>query len=71
MCNKDLVELLHRLGKDAQLADWCWPDDTVLLPADFWDALGEFLKAIGIKNADFSCMKEESNGWEQQEKEEG
>ena len=49
MSNKELAELIHRLGKDAKLTCWDWKDDSIYVDEDFWKALSELLAALGLK----------------------
>lgn len=49
MSNKEIVDLLHRLGKDAELTYWSWEDDSIYVYKDFWEALSSTLQALGIK----------------------
>ena len=49
MSNKELVDLIHRLGKDAKLTGWDWKDDSIYVYEDFWKALSELLAALGLK----------------------
>lgn len=49
MSNKELVDLIHRLGKDAKLTRWSWKDDSIYVYEDFWKALSELLATLGLK----------------------
>lgn len=49
MSNKEIVDLIHRLGKDAELTHWNWKDDSICVYEDFWKALSELLAALGLK----------------------
>ena len=43
-----MYDLIQRLGKDARLTELA-KDGTLMVYADFWQAFGELMKAIGIK----------------------
>ena len=49
MSNKELADLIHRLGEDAELTNWNWKDDSVYVYGDFWKALSELLAVLGLK----------------------
>ena len=49
MSNKELVDLIYRLGNDANLTEWNWKDDSIYVDEDFWKALSELLAALGLK----------------------
>ena len=49
MDKKEIVDLFHRLGKDANLTEWNCKDDSIYVYEDFWKALSELLAALGLK----------------------
>ena len=49
MSNKELVDLIYRLGNDANLTEWNCKDDSIYVYEDFWKALSELLAALGLK----------------------
>lgn len=49
MSNEEIVELMHRLGSNAELAEWNWKDDSIYVYENFWKALSELLVALGLK----------------------
>ncbi len=49
MTNKEIVDLLHRLGKDAELTYWCQSDNSIYIYKDFWEALSDTLQVLGAK----------------------
>lgn len=49
MTNKEIVDLIHRLGKDAKLTGWDWKDNSIYVYEDFWKALSELLTVLGLK----------------------
>ena len=48
MTNEEMYNLIQRLGRDARLTELA-KDGTLMVYADFWQAFGELMKAIGIK----------------------
>lgn len=61
MTNKEIVDLLHRLGKDAELTHWNWKDDSIYVYEDFWKALSSTLQALGIKAQCPLCREEQEH----------
>ena len=61
MTNKEIVDLLHRLGKDAELTRWDQSDDSVLVYKDFWSALSDTLQVLGIKAECPLCRGEQEH----------
>lgn len=59
--NEEIVDLLHRLGKDAELTRWDSSDDSVLIYKDFWGALSDTLQVLGIKVECPLCREEQEN----------
>ena len=59
--NEEIVELFHRLGKDALLTHWDQSDDSVLIYKDFWEALSDTLRVLGIKTECPLCREEQEN----------
>ena len=49
MTNEEMYNLVQRLGRDARLTHYCEADGSIMFYADFWQAFGEFMKAMGIK----------------------
>lgn len=62
MTNKEIVDLFHRLGKDAKLTYWDWKDDSILFYEDFWSALSDILQVLGIK-VDCPLCRGEGKEW--------
>lgn len=58
MTNKEIVDLFHRLGKDAELTHWNWADDSIVFYEDFWSALSDTLQVLGAKVECPLCRKE-------------
>lgn len=61
MTNKEIVDLFHRLGKDAKLTYWDWKDDSILFYEDFWSALSDTLQVLGIKVECPLCREEQKH----------
>lgn len=61
MTSKEIVDLLHRLGKYAELTYWDQSDDSIYIYEDFWGALSDILQVLGIKVECPLCREEQKH----------
>ncbi len=61
MNSKEIVDLLHRLGKYANMTYWDQSDDSIYIYEDFWGALSDTLQAFGIKTECPLCRQEQKH----------